>query len=101
MERKTSPGPDRQFDSYVSDPANPVPYRPRPVTPTYPGPEWREWMVQDQRFVHRRPDVLSWETEPLKEDVAVAGNPWARLFASTTGSDCDWVVKLIDVHPET
>jgi putative CocE/NonD family hydrolase len=94
-------GPARRFDSYVSDPGNPVPYRPRPVRPTYPGPEWREWLVQDQRFVHGRPDVLSWETEPLKEDVAVAGNPVARLFASTTGSDCDWVVKLIDVYPET
>jgi putative CocE/NonD family hydrolase len=88
------------FDSYTSDPANPVPYRPRPVPPTYPGPEWREWLVQDQRFVHHRPDVLSWETEPLAEDVAVAGDVLAHLFASTTGTDSDWVVKLIDVYPE-
>ncbi len=57
-------------------------------------------MVEDQRFAHQRPDVLSWETEPLKEDVAVAGNLTAKLFASTTGSDCDWIVKLIDVYPE-
>jgi putative CocE/NonD family hydrolase len=93
-------GAGSSFDSYVSDPANPLPYRPRPVPPTYPGPEWREWLVQDQRFVHRRPDVLSWETEPLAEDVAVAGDVLAHLFAATTGSDSDWVVKLIDVYPE-
>ena len=54
-------------DEYVSDPANPVPYRPRPVRPTYPGPEWPVWMLQDQRFTHRRPDVLTYETEPLPE----------------------------------
>jgi uncharacterized protein len=89
------------FDSYLADPAHPVPYRPRPVTPTYPGPEWQVWMVEDQRFVHQRPDVLSWETEPLQEDVPVAGNLSARLFASTTGTDCDWVVRLIDVYPES
>ena len=95
------PGPGRKFDTYLSDPAHPVPYRPRPVTPTYPGPEWRVWMVEDQRFVHNRPDVLTWETEPLKEDMVVAGSVTARLFASTTGTDCDWVVRVIDVYPET
>src|SRR5207247_5667350 len=89
------------FDSYISDPARPVPYRPRPVTPTYPGPEWRVWMVEDQRFVHQRPDVLSWETEPLKEDVVVAGGLTAKLFASTTGTDSDWVVRVIDVYPQS
>jgi putative CocE/NonD family hydrolase len=94
------PGPEPQFDSYVSDPANPVPNRPRPVPPTYPGPEWPVWLLQDQRFVHRRPDVLGWETEPLEEDVVVAGDVLAHLFASTTGTDSDWVVKLIDVYPE-
>jgi len=88
------------FDEYVSDPANPVPYRPRPVPPTYPGPDWRVWLVQDQRFVDHRPDVLSWRTEPLAEDVRVAGDIVAELFASTSGSDSDWVVKLIDVYPE-
>ncbi len=87
-------------DSYISDPANPVPYRPRPITPTYPGPEWPTWLVQDQRFVDHRPDVLSWETEPLKEDVVVAGDIVADLFASTSGTDSDWIVKLIDVYPE-
>ncbi len=88
------------FDKYTSDPANPVPYRPRPVLPTYPGPEWKYWLVQDQRFAHRRPDVLSFETEPLKEDVTVAGEVLAHLFASTSGTDSDWIVKLIDVYPE-
>ena len=87
-------------DSYVSDPANPVPYRSRPVTPTYPGPEWPVWLLEDQRFVDHRPDVLSWETEPLKEDVTVTGDILADLFASTTGSDSDWAVKLIDVYPD-
>jgi putative CocE/NonD family hydrolase len=89
-----------RYDSYISDPADPVPYRPRPVRPTYPGPEWPVWLVQDQRFVHRRPDVLSWETTPLEEDVVVAGDVLAHLYASTTGTDSDWVVKLIDVYPE-
>jgi putative CocE/NonD family hydrolase len=88
------------FDEYVSDPAKPVPYRPRPVTPTYPGREWQEWMVEDQRFTQYRPDVLTYETEPLEEDVTVAGSLTARLFAATSGTDCDWVVRLIDVYPE-
>jgi len=87
-------------DEYVSDPANPVPYRPRPIRPTYPGPEWPVWMLQDQRFTHGRPDVLTYETEPLEEDVIVAGSMVAKLFGATTGTDCDWIVRLIDVHPE-
>ena len=85
------------FDSYVSDPTHPIPYVPRPVD----GTRWRQWMVEDQCFVHNRPDVLSWETLPLEEDVTIAGNVVARLFASTTGTDADWVVKLIDVYPDT
>jgi hypothetical protein len=88
------------FDEYVSDPAKPVPYRPRPVTPTYPGPEWQVWMVEDQRFTQNRPDVLTYETEPLEHDVTVAGSLTAHLFAATSGTDCDWVVRLIDVFPE-
>ena len=88
------------FDSYLSDPANPVPYRPRPVTPTYPGPEWPVWLLQDQRFVDHRPDVLSYETDVLDHDVTVAGDIVAHLFASTSGTDSDWIVKLIDVYPE-
>jgi len=90
------------FDGYVSDPVRPVPYRPRPVEATYDprGSGWSTWLVGDQRFVHLRPDVLSWETEPLAEDVTVTGRIVARLFASTTGTDSDWIVKLIDVYPE-
>jgi len=87
-------------DKYESDPANPVPYRPRPIRPTYPGPEWPTWMVQDQRFTHGRPDVLSYQTEPLKEDLTVAGSMTMKLHAATTGTDADWIVRLIDVHPE-
>ncbi len=88
-------------DSYVSDPAHPVPYRPRPVEVTYSqGSRWARWMTEDQRFVDGRPDVLTWETEPLAQDVVVAGPVTARLFAATTGSDADWVVKLIDVFPD-
>jgi uncharacterized protein len=93
---------DEACDSYVSDPARPVPYRPRPVEPTYDprGSGWPTWLVGDQRFAHLRPDVLSWESEPLAEDVTVTGRITAELFASTTGTDSDWVVKLIDVYPE-
>ena len=91
------------FDSYVSDPAHPVPYRHRPIDMTYPDDHpggWYTWLVEDQRFVDNRPDVLSWQTEELKEDVTLAGSVTAKLFAATTGSDSDWVVKLIDVYPE-
>ena len=94
------PGGSGGFDEYVSDPANPVPYRPRPVPPTYPGPAWRVWLVEDQRFVDHRPDVLTWETAPLKEDVRVAGDIVTELVASTSGTDSDWVVKLIDVYAD-
>jgi putative CocE/NonD family hydrolase len=88
------------FDSYVSDPAKPVPYRTRPIEQTYgPGSRWRTWLTEDQRFVHNRPDVLSWETEVLQEEVTVTGNLLAQLYAATTGSDADWIVKLIDVYP--
>ncbi len=88
------------YDEYVSDPANPVPYRPRPVSPTYPGPDWPVWLVQDQRFVDHRPDVLSWQTDPLTGPIHIAGDIVAELYASTTGTDADWAVKLIDVYPE-
>lgn len=98
---RSQPWKREGFDSYTSDPANPVPYRPRPVTPTYPGKEWQIWMVEDQRFAQGRPDVLTYETEPLTEDVVVAGSLTAKLFASTTGSDSDFIVRLIDVYPES
>src|SRR5262245_9356120 len=87
-------------DSYVSDPAHPVPYRRRPIDPTYQGTGWYTWQTEDQRFVHLRPDVLSYETEPLTEDVTIAGDLVAHLFAATSGTDADWIVKLIDVYPE-
>ena len=91
------------FDSYTSDPAHPVPYRHRPVDMTYPEDHpggWPTWLVEDQRFVDSRPDVLSWQTGELEEDLTLAGQVRAKLFASTTGSDADWIVKLIDVYPE-
>jgi putative CocE/NonD family hydrolase len=70
---------------------------------TYPSDHpgrWYTWLVQDQRFVETRPDVLTWKTEALQEDVTIAGDVKAKLFASTSGTDSDWVVKLIDVYPE-
>ncbi len=103
----TSPSQNsaREFDNYISDPAHPVPYRSRPVEPTYnPGPRggsrWYTWLLEDQRFVRDRADVLTWETEPLKANLTVSGNIVAHLFASTSGSDSDFAVKLIDVYPE-
>jgi putative CocE/NonD family hydrolase len=91
---------NREYDSYLSDPAHPVPYRHRPIEPTFAPSGWPVWLLEDQRFSHMRPDVLSWETEPLKEDLVVAGDLVAHLFASTSGTDSDWIVKLIDVYPE-
>lgn len=90
------------FDEYVSDPKHPVPYRPRPIQATYHprGSDWYSWLTQDQRFVHNRPDVLSWESDVLTEDITISGQIFVKLFASTSGSDSDWVVKLIDVFPE-
>jgi hypothetical protein len=96
-------GASDSFDSYESDPAHPVPYRQRPVDMTYPEDHpgsWYTWLVQDQRFVDERPDVLTWQTDELSEDVTLAGQVTAKLFASTTGSDADWIVKLIDVYPQ-
>ena len=89
------------FVQYISDPANPVPYRARPISPTYPGGDWREWEAADQRFVDNRPDVAVWVSRPLEQDLTVTGDLSAVLFASTTGTDSDFVVKLIDAYPET
>ena len=86
-----------QYDSYISDPAHPVPYIPRPDDDS----GWDTWLLQSQRFVDHRPDVAGWVSEPLKEDLTIAGDVVAHLFASTTGTDADWVVKLIDVYPDT
>jgi putative CocE/NonD family hydrolase len=90
----------KPYREYVSDPANPVPYRQRPISPTYPGGDWQTWEVADQRFVDHRPDVLSFVSEPLDHDLTVTGPLAANLFASTSGTDSDFVVKLIDVYPE-
>jgi putative CocE/NonD family hydrolase len=100
FDKPTSAGP--AFDSYLSDPSHPVPYRHRPIQSTYfpGGSKWSTWLVEDQRFVHDRSDVLDWESAPLEADLSIAGEITAHLFASTTGSDADWIVKLIDVYPE-
>jgi len=74
-----------------------VPYRPRPIDVRS---GWTTWLVDDQRFVDHRPDVLTWASEPLEQDVVVSGKIVANLFASTSGTDSDWIVKLIDVYPE-
>ncbi|PWU17373.1 MAG: glutaryl-7-ACA acylase [Verrucomicrobia bacterium] len=92
---------DPEFDDYVSDPSKPVPYRQRPTLTQYgPDSTWGEWLVDDQRFAACRPDVLVYESEALKTPLRLAGEPIVRLFASTSGSDVDWVVKLIDVWPD-
>jgi uncharacterized protein len=92
----------KEFTEYVSDPANPVPYRKRPIEATYAstGSHWYTWLAQDQRFMADRTDVAKWETPPLDHDLTIAGDVIADLFASTSGSDSDWVVKLIDVYPD-
>ena len=89
-------------ETYESDPANPVPYRKRPVEATYDrkGSGWYTWLVSDQRFLNGRNDVVSWQSDILDKDLVIAGDVVAHIFASTTGSDSDWVVKLIDVYPD-
>jgi putative CocE/NonD family hydrolase len=87
------------FDDYVADPAKPVPFVPRPVHMSE-GTVWKPWLVTDQRSYSDRPDVLTYETAPLTAPVEIAGQPMADLFASTSGTDSDWVVKLIDVYPD-
>jgi uncharacterized protein len=87
--------------TYVADPANPIPYRNRPIQATYgTGSKWRTWLVEDQRFVSGRKDLANFSTPVLDKDVTITGDVMADLFASTTGSDADWVVKLIDVYPD-
>ena len=86
-------------DSYVSDPARPVPYTPRPVHFS-DSDAWRTWLIRDQRFVDGRTDVLTYQTGPLKEAVKLEGAPIADIVAATTGTDGDFVVKLIDVFPD-
>ena len=96
------PPTNRAFDAYVSDPAKPVPYRARPnLSPWAPASTWRFWLTDDQRFAAARPDVLTYSSAPLTKPLELAGTPLAHLVASTSGSDSDWVVKLIDVYPAT
>jgi putative CocE/NonD family hydrolase len=87
------------YDEYVSDPAKPVPYAPRPVRFS-DSPAWQRWLLNDQRAVSDRTDVLTYVTPVLTEPVRIAGAPVAHLVASTSGTDSDWVVKLIDVYPD-
>jgi putative CocE/NonD family hydrolase len=87
------------YDEYISDPSKPVPYLPRPITFS-DGDAWRRWLLVDQRFVADRTDVLSYTTPVLTEPVRVSGAPVVNLVASTSGTDSDWVVKLIDVYPD-
>ena len=87
-------------DAYMSDPARPVPYRRRPdVSPFAPHSTWETWLSDDQRFAEARSDVLTYSTAPLLHPLRLAGTPLVHLVASTSGTDSDWVVKLIDVYP--
>ena len=95
----TPPQASAVYDEYVSDPAKPVPYVPRPIR-FADSDAWKRWLVTDQRAVADRTDVLTYFTPPLTESVRISGAPVVNLVASTTGTDSDWVVKLIDVYPD-
>ena len=90
------------FDEFVSDPAKPVPYRARPSQPIGYTPDlsWVRWLVDDQREFSGRPDVLTFTSDVLTKPLTLSGEPMVHLIASTTGTDADWVVKLIDVYPD-
>jgi putative CocE/NonD family hydrolase len=93
---------DQAFDEYVSDPSRPVPFHARPIVPESfdKGQGWREWLVTDQREASGRPDVAVFASDVLAAPLKVSGEPIANLVASTSGTDSDWVVKLIDVYPD-
>ncbi|WP_254062273.1 CocE/NonD family hydrolase [Acidobacterium sp. S8] len=93
---------DTSFTAYTSDPANPVPYRNRPIEATYApgGSGWYTWLVQDQKFLGTRKDIATWQTQALDQPVTITGDIVADIFASTSGTDSDWIVKLIDVYPD-
>ena len=95
----TKPASDGH-DDYVSDPSKPVPFIPRPIDMD-DGAQWKPWLVHDQRFVSDRPDVLVYSTTALDKPVHIMGAPQVDLFAATSGTDSDWVVKIIDVYPNT
>ena len=90
---------ERGFEEYVSDPAKPVPFRVRPIKPVG-GPYWAQWLVDDQREASGRTDVLAYLSDPLTEPMKISGQPMVNLTASTSGTDSDWVVKVIDVYPD-
>jgi putative CocE/NonD family hydrolase len=94
-----APPAEAGHDDYVSDPARPVPFSPRPID-IADGGQWKSWLVRDQRFVSERPDLLSYRTAPLTKAVHIMGAPQVDLYAATSGTDSDWVVKLIDVYPD-
>ena len=91
---------DAKYDEYVSDPAKPVPYQPRPVVGS-DHEAWTHWLLNDQRFADGRPDVVTYVSEPLTSPMHVGGAPQVNLVASTSGTDSDWVVKIIDVYPDS
>jgi putative CocE/NonD family hydrolase len=95
---------DTAYEEYISDPAKPVPFRKRPTRPVgydiEQGLTWPLWLVDDQREFSGRTDVLAYTSEVLTEPVKISGQPVANLMASTSGTDSDWVVKLIDVYPD-
>ena len=93
------PAGSARFDEYVADPAKPVPFVQRPVRMA-DGAVWKPWLVADQRGYSDRTDVLTYVTEPLRTPLQISGQPMVNLFASTSGTDADWVVKLIDVYPD-
>jgi putative CocE/NonD family hydrolase len=90
---------DAPFTEYVSDPAKPVPFRSRPIQPAG-GSYWARWLVDDQREASGRTDVLAFASDVLTRPVKISGQPIANLIASTSGTDADWVVKVIDVYPD-
>jgi putative CocE/NonD family hydrolase len=97
--RPAAPEPGgRGFEEYVSDPAKPVPFIPRPVDAS--GTRWADWLVNDQREASGRPDVVAFLSDVLTAPVKISGQPIANLVASTSGTDSDWVVKVIDVYPD-
>jgi uncharacterized protein len=95
----SAPAAGAPYDEYVSDPAKPVPYIPRPVH-FMDRAAWQRWLVTDQRSVADRTDVLTYTSPVLTAPLQIGGAPTVNLFASTSGTDSDWVVKLIDVYPD-
>ena len=102
LSREQPAAGDAAFEEYISDPAKPVPFSPRPIQPMgyEEGNRWPRWLVDDQREASGRPDVVTFVSDTLTEPMKICGEPVANLVASTSGTDSDWVVKLIDVYPD-